>query len=190
MKLRQSETSRLVGFKSRKAAQICAYFALSAGKSIEKLKLIKLVYLSERDFISQSGLPMLYDEFFSLMHGPICSNTLNGINEEIDRDTWSQYTSLHGNDVRSVKNFKRKDYDEISDAELDVLNAIWTRFGWMTASQIRKYTHKNCPEYTEVEEGRIPISYRELYEALGEANAEELEKEISYYRRAENILRT
>jgi uncharacterized phage-associated protein len=77
----------LVGFESRKAAQISAYFADKEGGSIEKLKLIKLIYLAEREFVKRHGLPMLYDEFFSLKDGPVCSSTLNGINGSIDKDT-------------------------------------------------------------------------------------------------------
>ena len=38
----------LVGFRPRKAAQVAAFFA-SQENPIEKLKLIKLIYLSERE---------------------------------------------------------------------------------------------------------------------------------------------
>jgi len=58
----------------------------------------------------------------------------------------------------------------------------------MTASQLRNYSHRKCPEYTEIERGRIPISYREILEALGNPNAEEIDREIADLRRAESIL--
>jgi len=67
----------LNGFQSRKAAQIAASFAIKSGGRIEKLKLIKLIYLSERQFASDHDRPMLYDEFYSLKDGPICSSSLN-----------------------------------------------------------------------------------------------------------------
>jgi len=179
----------LVGFKSRKAAQTSAFFAAQCSLEIDKLKLIKLIYLAERDFVFQYGHPMLYDEFFSLQHGPICSSTLTGINGEIDNEIWAQFISIQGYKVKAIKNFTRDEYDEISDAEFDLLKATWDSFGWMNASEIREYSHKNCPEYTEVSKGRIPISYRDLFKALGEENAEELEHEISCYRKAASILR-
>ena len=56
----------LVGFKSRKAAQMAAFFAVKSAMPnhgmIEKLKLIKLIYFSEREHLKQYRLPMLFDE--------------------------------------------------------------------------------------------------------------------------------
>ncbi len=174
---------------SRKAAQICAYFAKQSGESIEKLKLIKLIYLAEREFIKRYGHPMLYDEMFSLPHGPVCSNTLNGINGEIDQENWAEFIDKRNNrDISSLIDAQRNELDEISDAEMDVLDAIWESFGWMSAPQIRNYTHKNCPEYTELQRGRLPISYKEIFEAIGEPNPAELEDDIMQFRRAQSIL--
>ena len=47
----------------------------------------------------------------------------------------------------------------------------------MTASQIRNYTHDNCPEYTETE-GRVPISYKQILNAVGAEDADELASDI------------
>jgi uncharacterized phage-associated protein len=76
----------LVGFKLKKAAQLAAYFSVQSEGLIEKLKLIKLIYLTERRFIANHKHPMLYDELYSLPHGPICSSTLNGIDGVIHEE--------------------------------------------------------------------------------------------------------
>lgn len=179
----------LVGFQSRKAAQLCVFFALKSGRgTIEKLKLIKLAYLSERECLGRHRHPMLFDEFYSLPHGPICSSTLNGINGVIHEDTWGEFLARNGNIVVALKSFARDDLDELSDAEIDVLESIWREFGGMTASQLRNYSHDNCPEYTEIESGRIPITYREVLEALGDPQAEDVDRDISEMRRAESVL--
>jgi uncharacterized phage-associated protein len=179
----------LVGFRSRKAAQICTYFALESGGLIEKLKLIKLVYLSERACLAENHRPMLFDEFFSLPHGPICSSTLNGIDGEIHGHIWDDFVARNGNEIVALKKFTREDLDEISDAEMDILERTWGEFGHMTASQLRNYSHDHCPEYTETA-GRIPISYRDVIEALGasDAEAELVDREISEFRREESAL--
>ena len=179
----------LVGFRSRKAAQICAYFAVRSGGIIEKLKLIKLVYFSERTFLGENHHPMLFDELFSLPHGPICSSTLNGIDGEIHEQIWDDFVARNGNEIVALRKFTRDDLDEISDAEMDMLERVWAEFGHMTASQLRNYSHDHCPEYTETA-GRIPISYREVLEALGvsDTDAEAVEREISELRREENVL--
>src|SRR5260370_23958324 len=134
----------LVGFKSKKAAQLAAYFAVKSSGTIEKLKLIKLIYLTERRFIKNHRHPMLYDELYSLPHGPICSSTLNGIDGVIHCEIWSDYIARNGNVVVSLKKFGRKDFDELSDAEITVVDRIWRRHGEKTSSQLRNYSHQYC----------------------------------------------
>ena len=178
----------LVGFKSEKSAQMAAYFAVKAGGTIEKLKLIKLIYLSERRFISEFRHPMLYDELYSLPHGPICSSTLNGIDGIIHEDIWDNYIARNGNVVVARKNFERDEFDELSDAELKIIDAIWRRHKHRTSSQLRNYSHQYCSEYTEIEKGRIPITYQQLAEALEITDLENLDREIQHVRRLDSIL--
>jgi uncharacterized phage-associated protein len=179
----------VIGFRSRKAAQMSAFFALkSNGGLIDKLKLIKLIYLSERAFLKDNHYPMLFDELYSLPNGPICSGTLNGIDGIIHSEIWDDFVARTGNRILPIKHFTRQDFDEISDAELDVLEQTWSKFGHMSAFKIRDYTHTDCPEYTEITSGRIPISYKEVFEALGEPDAALLDEEIADLRRAESAL--
>ncbi len=167
----------LIGFRSRKAAQLCAYFALESEGTIEKLKLIKLLYFAERKFLSENHHPMLFDEYYSLPHGPICSGTLNGIDGVIHGEIWDDYIARNGNVVVAIKRLSRDELDEVSDAELSVVDDIWRKLGHMTASQLRNYSHENCPEYTETT-GRIPISYKQILEAVGEEDADVLASDI------------
>ena len=178
----------LVGFRSKKGAQVAAFFAVKE-RPMEKLKLIKLIYLSEREFVSTHGEPMLYDELFSLPHGPICSSCLNAIDGKLEDKIWDKYlTKDKTKNILAKKLFEREELDELSDAEVDVLDAIWDSFGFMTASQIRNYTHKNCPEYTEIERGRVPILYRDILRAAGDEDADEIEDRIGAARRNEAVL--
>lgn len=180
----------LLGYKQRKAAQLCAHFALQESEMMDKLKLIKLIYLTERECLKEWHRPMLFDELFSLPHGPICSSTLNGIDGAYPGSDWNAYITRNGNKVVPTKKFTRADFDEVSDAEFDIVAQIWSKFGRYTASQLRNYTHQNCAEYTDISSGRIPISYREILEAVGTsaAEADAIEDEISELRREESAL--
>ena len=167
----------LVGFRSRKAAQLCAYLAVENGGMIERLKLIKLLYFAERKFISENHHPMLFDEYYSLEHGPICSSALDGINGMIHGEIWDDYIARNGNIVVAMRKFSRDELDQVSDAELAVVDYIWQELGHMTPSQLRNYSHENCPEYTETK-GRIPISYKQILKAVGEENADVVASDI------------
>jgi len=180
----------VVGFQSRKAAQMCAYFAVKSEGTIEKLKLAKLVYLAERRFLEETSYPLLFDVFYSLPHGPICSGVLNGIDGIVHEVIWGEFLARNGNLVVALKKFPRETFDEMSDAEIENLQETWSQFGKKTASQLRNYTHEHCPEYTETKKGRIAITYKEVFKALGvaEKEAEMLDNEIKSCRRAEALL--
>ena len=62
----------LDGYKARKAAQVAAFFAIKSGGTVNVLKLMKLMYLSEREFISRYDVPMLFDRLVSMKNGPMC----------------------------------------------------------------------------------------------------------------------
>lgn len=184
-----SYAAPLIGFRSRKAAQLVAFFIgkMSTGM-LEKLKLIKLIYLTERKFLAHHQTPILFDELYSLPHGPICSGTLNGIDGKIQPDIWDAFITRNGNQIVALRRFGRDDLDELSDAEISVADEVWQELGHMSASGIRNWSHEHCSEYTEVTSGRVPISYREVLEALGDPDAAEIDHEISTLRRAESML--
>jgi uncharacterized phage-associated protein len=177
----------LLGFQSRKAAQIAAYFVSESGGKIEKLKLIKLLYLTDRQFMGDHDRPILYDEFYSLKDGPICSASLNGINGIIDPEIWDEYIARNGNIVVAVKSVNRNDMNEVSNAEHSAAQIVWTKFQSMTASGIRNYTHENCPEYRTVSQGRSPITYAEVFRALGKDDVEGLAAEVENFRQYEGM---
>ena len=60
-----------MGFEHTKAAHVAAFLLLRAGVPVTKLKLIKLVYIAEREFLRQYGRSMTLDTFCSLPHGPV-----------------------------------------------------------------------------------------------------------------------
>jgi uncharacterized phage-associated protein len=142
---------RTIGFRSRQAAQIAGFFARRNGFRIEKLKLIKLIYLTERESIETRGRPMIYDEYYSLKDGPICTNTLDGINLRLDKPIWQNYKDKdRGNHIRA-KRQAEGDLDELSESDRIILDAVWLKFGYMSASEIRNWTHLhshscNCNE--------------------------------------------
>jgi len=73
-----------MGFEHTKAAHVAAFLLLRAGVPVTKLKLIKLVYIAEREFLRQYGRSMTLDTFCSLPHGPVASAVLDGLNGRLE----------------------------------------------------------------------------------------------------------
>lgn len=176
----------LVGFRAKKAAQIAAHYIKRAGNEIDKLKLIKLLYLTERESVEVRGRPMLYDEYYSLKDGPICSNSLNGLNHQADDSVWRDYVGVDGAQRRFLpRELTEADEDQFSKSDRKVMEAVWQKFGHMTSSQVRNWTHLHCEEYTEISSGRLPIDLRDMAAAVGVENPDEVVRHMSEYRSIE-----
>jgi len=65
---------------------------------------------------------------YSLPYGPICSSTLNGIDRKPGDALWDEYLARNGNIIVAVKAVVRDDLNEISDAEMAVIEEIWDEF--------------------------------------------------------------
>src|SRR3954452_2667828 len=83
----------LSGYSVRKAAQVGAFFAKSAGGKINVLRLAKLVYLADREFLRLYDCPILFDHLVSMPHGPVNSLTLNYVNGLLRDEKWDEFLS-------------------------------------------------------------------------------------------------
>lgn len=177
-------------FRSRKAAQACAYFAAKADKGMDKLKVVKLLYLAERMHLASYHAGMVWDDLFSLKNGPVPSSTLNGIDGNIHPEVWDEYLGKHGNKRFAARQLVRDDFDELSNAELRTLEAIWQEHGHRSAGQLVEYTHKECAEYTETDGRRVPIRYEDLLVAVGlpKDDAMQVMADLEAWRQAEAVL--
>lgn len=166
-----------LGFDHLKSVQTIAYFVRKAGGSAEKLKLIKLVYLADRRSFERRGKPINFDSYFSLPHGPVASSALNGMDHQFDDPAWEALNQAENRrDVTIVGDVAE---DHLSRADRAILDATWDEFGGMTASQIRNWTHRHCPEYVEVGPAKsLPIDLSEILTQIGAGNPDDAARDI------------
>ena len=182
-----------MNYNERKAAQMAAYLICKSGKSrMPHLKLMKLLYLAERESLKQHGACMFGDYLVSLPHGPVLSLTL----DLMDGDTqsqpggWEDFISAKENNELALKSPITIDsLDELSPADIEILDLIWGEFGPMGKWEIRNYTHKHCPEWQDPHGSSYPIQYEKLFEACGYSNdeAKELAEQIEEERRIDRL---
>lgn len=158
-------------FSEKKAAQIAAFFIYRNGGKAELLKLIKLMYFAERRSFAEYGEPMTGDQYYSLDHGPILSKTLDHINNFVDSapggwETWIQDREDHFLALR-VEGDPIDRLTQLSDADLEVLEATWKEYGHYTASELRNLSHELCEEWEDPEGSRLPISYSRILRCVG-----------------------
>ena len=164
-------------YNSAKAAQIIAYLALkNDARSINMLKAIKLVYISDREALKRYAMPMLDEPRASMPHGPVNSLTYDNAKGEVEDERWSAILDDRANHMIGVKpDIVVDDLDELSDAEVEVLDDVWGRFGAMNQWQLVDWTHKsdNIPEWEDPNGSSNPIPLERVLHAVGIENTEQ-----------------
>lgn len=169
-------------FNEKKLTEAAIFFLLQTPhKNINILKLMKLLYLSERKSFEMFHTPIVGDSLVSMKNGPVLSLTLDRINHGSQKKTyWDQFISDRTNhDIALKTNIEIQSDDdllELSDNDITVLKQIWFEFGGKNQWDLVDYTHDNCPEWRNPGSSMYPIEYNDLFNALG--FSQELSKEI------------
>lgn len=162
-------------FNERRVAQMAAYLLDGAKGRMKHLKLMKLLYLSDRESMRRHGHPISGDRYISMEHGPVLSHTLNLVNGAIkfQEHGWGYWIADKADYAVSLRRkVSREALDELSDADLEVLHRVHTKFGKMDQWKLVDYTHHYCPECKDPNGSSMPISYETIFKALERTPAE------------------
>lgn len=150
------------------------------------LKLVKLIYLSDREHLKKFGFPILNDRLVSMPQGPVNSLSLDLINGNVECAEWDDIISDRDNYcVGHKERVGESSFDELSEAEIDSLERVWKEFGAMNKWEIRDWTHDNCPEWEDPKGGASDIPYERVLKYLEHKNASELSADIESERAIE-----
>lgn len=169
-----------MGYNARKAAQTIAFFAMKNGaQPLAMIKAVKLVYLADRESVRRSGFPIQDEDRVSMKHGPVNSETYSMINGEYDpaANGWAEFLRDQEDYNLSLARpgITEDDLDELSDADIEVLSAVWDQFGRMGKWQLRDWTHvpANVPEWENPGSSSWLIPLERMMNALNVPNVEE-----------------
>lgn len=157
-------------FCEERVAQIAAYLLSKDGGRMAYLKLMKLMYLSDREAMNRFGEPLSGDRMVAMPHGPVLSRSLDLMNGNVSGENgWDRWISDAENYELRLRPPapSREDFDELSDADISVLEAVYNAFGHMTKWQIRDYTHQHCAEWCDPQGGSFTINPENVFRALG-----------------------
>ncbi len=124
------------------------------------MKLIKLLYLADREALLRWGRPVSTDCYVSMGRGPVLSQALNLINEGSGPGVdgpWSKLISPPENrDVRLLVENPPK--GELSKAEEELIDEIFRLFGHMDTWKLVEHL-QTLPEWTDPGGSALLISY-------------------------------
>lgn len=157
-------------FREDKAAQAAALLLKLRGGTMSHLKLMKLLYLAEREALLRWRRPIVFDSYVSMDKGPVLSQTLNMMHGECETDgIWNRsISSPTNNEVRLLDD---PGADNLSDAEEELINEMYRSYGRMSRWEICEMTH-GLPEWRDPGGSNIPIEYRDILRGAGKTPAE------------------
>ena len=165
-------------FDRDKAIQTMAYL-VGRLRSVQKVKLMKLVYLADKLHFLSCGYPITGDRQWALPHGPVPSETLDLLNANIWPDPEAAYKFLHVNDA-TVTLKQDPGTSLLSSEELATLDEILVRYGDACPWALVEQTHA-LPEYKEAYAGGIagPIPYELILRHAGDDRHDRLGRPVA-----------
>lgn len=156
-------------FSEAKVAQMAAYLLRLGEGRMAHLKLMKLLYLADREAIRRYGVSISEDQAVSMPHGPVLSMTLDYMNGNLPSGPggWEAWISDKENhEVSLMRRVDIAELDELSQADTEVLDSVWRDFGHMDGWEIRDWTHQHCPEWQDPNGSMQPIQREAIYRAV------------------------
>ncbi len=160
-------------FDERKAAQAAACLLHKAGGSLPVLKLMKLLYLAERQSLKTYGDTITGDKFVSMPHGPVLSTTYSRVSGDAEGGEWSSWVADCADHTVALRDPSRirsaeEDLLALSDSDLECLEVVWKEFGHWDKFALRDYTHSAAiPEWEDPRGSSRPIPPARIFKALG-----------------------
>ncbi|WP_341707747.1 Panacea domain-containing protein [Halopseudomonas sp.] len=165
----------------QKVSQIAAFFLSRKDEAMPHLKLIKLMYLADRLSMARFGVPLSDDRAYSMPHGPVLSRSLNLMKGQVTSTEWSSWVSpLSNHKLRLVRPVSElDDLDELSPADIAVLNDVWAAFGRYDQFALRDLTHDGLtPEWEDPRGSSREIDPALVFRLIGDS-AEVADQKVS-----------
>lgn len=157
-------------FDERKAAHCAAYLLSLHDGHMPYIKLIKLMYLADRQSFLETGYPITGAAMVSMPKGPVLSEVYDLITwGEETESVWSQLVSAPSEWEVSAR--REPDLKQLSEYEVSVLNEVFAEFGRWDRSALVKYTH-DLPEWRDPSGSSFPIDARVILREAGRSDEE------------------
>ena len=150
-------------FREDRATQAAARLLRLRGGTMSHLKLMKLLYLADRQALIELGRPISYDMYVSMPHGPVLSRTLDLMTAEPEPQTRSYWRTLISEPRNWEVSLVSEDIpqDQLSQAEEAILDRVFARYGHLSRWEIRDLSHA-LPEWRDPHGSCVPISIKEI----------------------------
>lgn len=180
-------------FNEAKTTQAAAFLLKENGGKMNYMKLIKLLYLADREALSRWERPITGDAYVSMPKGPVLSRVLDKINSGRNpsgvQSYWHQYiSSPEGYNIKLLKH--EPGFDELSKREKELLKIIFEQYKVYDKYQMVDICHEIIPEWRDPDGSSIPIRVEDILRAVNktERDISLIEEEVANFNYVRAIL--
>ena len=161
-------------FNIEKLIQVCNYLVKKNNFSLNYTKLIKLLYLADKESLKQSLQTITGDTYASMDNGPVLSklyDLIKGVyRKEPDQYLWN--SRFIKDEYNLVAGTDRIPQSELSVFEMKILDKIYEQFKDTDYRGMIKHCHDFCPEWKNPHGSSIPIEPEEILQSIGKSSEE------------------
>jgi uncharacterized phage-associated protein len=171
-------------FDEQKVTEAASFLLRLRGGRMHFIKVLKLLYIADREAFGAWGIPVSNDHYVSMDQGPVLSQTYNLVKE--GGRFWSEYISAPFGDYEIQLTGEAPPSKKLSRAEEHMLQSIFDQYGHMNRWDLVDLVHK-FPEWRNPHGSSIPIRIEEILRALEEPaeNIEAIVAELENERKIE-----
>jgi uncharacterized phage-associated protein len=159
------------------------------GSRMERLRLLKLLYIADRELLAETGRTLTGDRAFAMEHGPVLSRVYELMKgEAADAGEWARHLHSDGHALELLEDPGR---DELNKREVEKLTELTDRYRNVDDWTLSEHTHE-FPEWAEnyVRGTSTVIPWRDVLVAQGKADLIEIvEAEEKTGRSLDELLR-
>ncbi len=168
-------------FDVEKLVQAIAYMSSSGVAGLDKLKIVKLLFLADKQHLLEVGRPILGDWYSCMPYGPVPSQSYNIIRDVIDADPdmkpiaearFNEFFRIDRSRTHpALVAQKAPDLDIFSDSEVAALDNTIQSYGKFSGADLIKLTHDD-PIWQIPDKGRkgwtsVEIPFELFFEVNG-----------------------
>ena len=152
-----------------KLIQACNYLVKRNGISLNYTKLIKLLYLADKESLKGSMQTITGDTYVSMDSGPVLSQLYDLIKgcykDQNAQNLWNSRFIKDGYEIVAATD--RIPQGELSVFEMQILDQKYDEFKDYNFQEMIEYVHRHCPEWKDPQGSSIPIQPEEILESIG-----------------------
>jgi len=157
-------------FDERKAAAAAGHLLQLAGGRMPYMKLIKLMYVAERESLREYRRPITGDTYVAMKLGPVLSETLRLIKSQCPSDgAWERTVGRVDYDSTLLG---APDESSLSDAEIELLDRVWHLYKELDQFDLSRLSHLSFPEWTSPGDSAREITPEDILKAVGKSDEE------------------